>query len=272
MDSQWLSRPQANPDAELRLVCVPYAGGAASVYRPWCRAVPNTVEVCAVELPGRGSRMQEAAFTSLTPLVRELTVAVEPILDRPFALFGHSMGGLIAFELARSLRRRGWPMPRHLFVSAVAAPGTPPRRMLLHQATDPEIVSRLRALNGTPRELLDNNDLMALMVPVIRADFSVLETYAYQPEPPLETPITVFGGAFDPIVKPPTLTGWRDHSSAGVRFRFFPGDHFFLRTAVDEIVSTVTEDLGLTRAATTPHPGSRDFGPAAVFRKTSAAT
>ncbi|MGH1555837.1 thioesterase II family protein [Streptomyces sp. L7] len=143
--------PQDRPAAAIRLVCLPYAGGSAAVYRTWNQLVPSDVAVCPVELPGRGMRIGEQPFSRLAPLVRALADAMEPLFDRPFALFGHSLGGLVAFELARLLRRRGWPVPCHLFVSASAAPARR-REPVLHNASDAEVKARLLAFNGTPRE------------------------------------------------------------------------------------------------------------------------
>lgn len=245
MINPWLLRPRADPAPELRLFCIPYAGGASSIYRRWSELVPSRVEVCTVELPGRGSRMGEAPFLRLTPLVRALAQAVEPLLDRPFALFGHSMGGLIAFELTRWLRRRGGPAPLRLFVSATSAPGTPPSLPLIHLASDADVKSKMRSLNGTPQELLDNDELMQLMIPILRADFSVLETHEHREEPPLDVPISVFGGARDRAVRPSALDGWRDQSAVETRLRLLPGDHFFIHGAAVEIVADILKDLGL---------------------------
>ena len=254
VNNRWLPRTRLNSHPEFRLFCLPYAGGGASVYRAWPQAVPRQVEVCAVELPGRGSRMCEAPFQRLTPLVRALASAIEPALDRPFALFGHSMGGLVAFELARWLRRQGGPSPRRLFVSASSAPGAPPTLPLLHQAPDTEVKAKLRELGGTPRELLDNDEIMALLIPTLRADLSVLETYEHRPEPPLEVPITVFGGTADRTVRLPALAGWRTQTSAGSRLRLFSGDHFFLHDAATDMLAAILEDLGVAA----PRPAAVD--------------
>jgi surfactin synthase thioesterase subunit len=240
---QWLAGQDLNPEAELRLLCLPYAGGGAAVFHRWRDLVPRGVQVCGVELPGRGHRMSELPYQRLTPLVRALAGALDPVLDRPFALFGHSMGGLIAFELARALRAAGKLQPVHLFVSAVATPGQPSSLPALRAAPDADVKKELRALNGTPRELLDDDELMALMLPVLRADFSVLETYEYRDEPPLPVPLTVFGGAADRVVPPSVLSGWRYQSSKGSRLQLFPGDHFFVHAATAEVVGAVTTAL-----------------------------
>jgi len=249
VDRRWLAGLAPSPHAELRLFCLPYAGSGAVVYRDWPGVVPRHVQVCPVELPCRGTRFGEAAFTRLAPLVNALADALDGALDRPFALFGHSMGGLVAYELARTLRRRARPQPAHLLVSAAAAPGTAPAQPLVHCAAERDVKHRLRELNGTPRELLDNEELMAVMLPTIRADFAVLETYEYREEPPLPVPITVFGGTGDPVVPLSKLNGWRDHSAVGCRLRLFSGDHFFLHSAATEVIHAVTQILRPTRPA-----------------------
>ncbi|MEU4159269.1 alpha/beta fold hydrolase [Actinoplanes sp. NPDC026670] len=260
MTEQWFRMPPARPDAGTRLVCLPYAGGSAAMYHTWDQLVPNDVEVCPAELPGRGRRIGEQPFSRLPPLVHALADAMKPLLDRPFALFGHSLGGLVAFELTRLLRRRGWPLPRNLFVSASAAPARH-REPVLHNFSDAELKTRLRSLNGTPPEILDNDELMELILPVIRADFAVLESYEYQQELPLDVPITVFGGIHDRTVRPSQLEGWRSQSTRP-HLRLLPGDHFFIHPMASEVVRLVVADL--TPASAEPrrsaqprgHPGS----------------
>nr|BFE74686.1 alpha/beta fold hydrolase [Actinoplanes digitatis] len=242
MTEPWFWARQERPAAVTRLVCLPYAGGIASAYRTWESLVPRHMEVCPVELPGHGARMSEEPFHRLQPLVHALADALEPLLDRPCALFGHSMGGLVAFELARLLRRRGWPAPCHLFISATPAPLRRRDPVGGHDASDAGLKARLRTLNGTPHEVLENDELMALALPVLRADFAVLETYEYQEEPPLKVPITVFGGIDDRTVRPQELEGWRAQSTSS-RVRLLPGDHFFIHDLAPELMGLVVEHL-----------------------------
>ncbi len=244
MDRRWLPGQELMSPAKYRLFCLPYAGGAAAIYRSWRRAAPGHIQVCALELPGRGSRSRETPYSSLEPLVKELAVSLGGALDQPFALFGHSMGALIAFELARALREQGAPQPAHLFVSAAASPDTAQDGPPVHNRTDAQIMRKLRELNGTPEELLADEELMTLMMPVIRADFALLETYGYREEPPLDVPLTVFGGRSDPAVPPGALAGWRRQSAVGSRLRFFPGDHFFLHSAAAGVLGEIAHALG----------------------------
>jgi surfactin synthase thioesterase subunit len=195
--------------------------------------------------------MLETPFMRLAPLIKDLANSLDDALDRPFALFGHSMGGIIGFELARALRDRGGPQTAHLFISAASAPGTPRTRPLIHCATAEEVKKELRALNGTPQALLENEEIMELMLPTLKADFSVLETYEYREKPPLAVPITIFGGTSDRVVPPAALNGWRRQSSRESRLQLFPGDHFFLNTAMFDLVRAITHVLDLETCAAT---------------------
>lgn len=239
----WVANQEPDLYASLRLICLPYAGGSASIYRSWQDAAPDHIQVCPVELPGRGIRAREAPFTRLAPLVRQLADALDEFLDRPFAIFGHSMGGIVAFELARALRRQGGPQADHLFISAANAPGSPRTRPMIHNASVEDLKKELRALNGTPQLLLEDEELMSLVLPSLRADMSVIETYEYRAEPPLELPVTVFGGTADMIVPPSELAGWRNQSSQEFRLQLFPGDHFFLHGAARSLLGAIADAL-----------------------------
>jgi medium-chain acyl-[acyl-carrier-protein] hydrolase len=223
----WLAFHRPNPGASLRLFCFPYAGGSAQIYRAWTGLLP-TVEVCPVQLPGRGRRMKEGSFTSLVPLVENLARDLLPQLDKPFAFFGHSMGALISFELARFLRREHGLLPAQLFLSARRAPQLPNTERPLHDLPEAEFIKELRLLDGTPEEVLEHRELLSLMLPFLRADFEVCETYAYQPEPALDCPITAFGGLQDHGVSRAQLDAWREHTTGAFSLRMFPGAHFFI--------------------------------------------
>jgi medium-chain acyl-[acyl-carrier-protein] hydrolase len=225
---QWLSIRQPNPRAALRLFCFPYAGGGASVYSAWPRNLPSAFEVCAVQLPGRETRLKEQPFRELTPVVEAVAAAIEPYLDRPFAFFGHSMGALISFELARLLRERGGARPAHLFVSGRRAPQLPDDEPPTYDLPDEEFFAILRELNGTPTEVLEHPELMELVMPLLRADFALVQTYVYKPEAPLDCPITAFGGVQDVEVVREDIKAWREQTADAFSARLLPGDHFFL--------------------------------------------
>jgi surfactin synthase thioesterase subunit len=234
---------QTGPLVRLRLFCFPFAGGSATAYQSWRRLASPGLQVCGVEYPGRGTCFDEEPFMSLPGLVRHLADQIGPLLDRPFAFFGHSMGGLVAFELARTLRERGWRAPAHLFISATAEPARPPHRAALYRASDEEVLDELRDLGGTPPELLADRELMAMTARVLRADYTALGTYEYRRAAPLAVPMTVFGGRADPITAPADLRGWQAQTVAGCRFRMFPGDHFYLHAAAAEILRAVEDTV-----------------------------
>ena len=240
---RWLAYRERNPRARLRMFCFPYAGGGASAYRGWAGALPADVEVCPVQLPGRESRLREAPFTRLEPLVTATADALVPHFDLPFVFFGHSMGGLIAFELTRELRRRGAPEPLHLFASGRRAPQVPDRDEPIHDLPEEQFVERLRELNGTPEEVLQHAELMRLLTPLLRADFSVNETYEFRPGEPLEAGISAFGGLGDAEVTKEDLEAWREHTRGRFRLRMMPGDHFFLHSARELVTDAVARDL-----------------------------
>lgn len=238
----WIVRPRPNPRAALRLFCFPYAGGAASVFHPWAAALPPSVEVCPVQYPGRGSRLAEAPFIAIRPLAQALLPAIRPLLDRPFAFFGHSMGALASFELARLLAEEG-RSPAQMFVSAHRAPQLPDPDDPLHALPEPELIEQLRKLNGTPPEVLDHAELLQLLLPILRADFAACETYAYLPGPTLTCPLTAFGGLRDPHVTREALSDWRAQTTGPFTVRMFPGDHFFLNGDRQLLLASIARDL-----------------------------
>src|SRR5918999_1348036 len=164
-----------NPGAQVRLFCFPYAGGGAAIYQGWAEHLPAAIDVCPIHLPGRGVRVNEKAYTKVSDLVRDLTPAILPLLDKPYALFGHSMGGLISFELARELRRRNVPAPVHIFISGRKAPQIPQQEEFIYNLPESEFVETLLRLNGTPTDILENKELMCIMIPLLRADFELCE-------------------------------------------------------------------------------------------------
>ena len=242
-DREWLDCPRPNPRASVRLLCLPYAGGGASTFRSWAQEAPGDLEVAAVQLPGRQKRWKEKPFTSLETLIPVLADALLPGLRPPFALLGHSMGALIGFELARELRRRGRPLPFHLFVSGCRAPQIPPTAAPIHDLPDPEFIDSLRRLNGTPAEVVADEELMRLFLPVLRADFALIETHRYKEQPPLPCPISAFGGLGDAEVSREDLTAWRMQTTGRFFSRFYTGGHFFLHEHHSALLGAIRQDL-----------------------------
>jgi medium-chain acyl-[acyl-carrier-protein] hydrolase len=225
--NQWLHYFKPNPKASLRLFCFPYAGANAMVYRSWADKLPSHIEVVAIQLPGRGKRRQERPLTSLSKLVDLLGSAP---LKEPFAFFGHSMGALVAFELARLLRRERRALPLHLFISSRSAPQLNSCHRPLHDLPTSELMQELNQLDGTPREVLEHPELMEMMLPILRADFSICDTYEYSQAAPLPCPISAFGGFQDADVPRQNLEAWREQTSSSFTLRMLPGKHFFLHS------------------------------------------
>lgn len=241
----WLICTQPKPKPQLRLLCFPFAGGGAGIYRTWAQALPETVEVEAVQLPGRERRIDEPPYQSLRQLIAAFADAVLPGLDGPVALFGHSMGAMIAYAFAHELRRRGAPQPVHLLVSGRRAPHLVEPEPW-HRLPDAQFLARLRQLGGVPEVLWQEPELMARFLPVLRADFMVNEAEAYVPTPPLACPITAYGGLSDDGVAPATLDAWRDHTEGAFARELLPGDHFFVQNAREPLLTSLARRLQAT--------------------------
>lgn len=242
-NNKWVMRARPNPSARMRLFCFPYAGGGASVYRAWANTLPPELEVCAVQLPGRENRLVEPLFERAAPLVDTLAEVLEPYLDMPFAFFGHSMGALIAFELARELRRARGQTPVHLFAAGRPAPQVIKRDAPVYQMSRDKFLDQLRFLNGTPSAILQNPELMELVLPILRADFALNETYMYYQEEPFGCPLSAFGGRDDPKVDPNELKLWERQTTATFRLRMLPGNHFFINSEQATLLRAIADDL-----------------------------
>jgi medium-chain acyl-[acyl-carrier-protein] hydrolase len=241
----WLYYFKPNPKASVRLFCFHYAGGSALTYRTWAQKLPATVEVVAIQLPGRATRMHEPAITKLTDVVEPIAEALAPLLNEPFAFFGHSMGALISFEVARFLRRQGRALPWHMFVSGRSAPQLNREHEPLYNLPKDQLLAELKELEGTPREVLEHPELMELMLPMLRADFSICDTYEYTEEAPLACPITAFGGLQDADISRRQVEAWREQTSATFTLRMVPGNHFFIHANETLLLNLLATQLGL---------------------------
>lgn len=219
------------------------------MFRPWADVLPPEVEVCPVQLPGRENRLAESPFDRVEPLVQALADAVQPFLTLPFAVFGHSNGALIGFELARTLRARGRPGPVHFFASGRRAPDLPADREPTHHLPTPEFLADLQELGGLPAELLEHEELLSLLLPTLRADVAIHETYQFTEQTPLECPITAYGGLADPKVSREQVDAWGRHTRGPFVLRMFPGGHFFLQDDRTLFLRTFSIDLHHVLAA-----------------------
>lgn len=241
-DIPLLAGHKFNPRAVLRLFCFPYGGGAARAFRPWTQTLPPEIDVCAIQLPGRGNRLREPPLTKMSLAVELVGKEIVSLLERPYAFFGHSMGAILAFEVARLLRRGGHRGPTHLFVSGHKAPQIPKTEPFTYNLPDAEFIEELERLNGTPKEVLEHPDMMQLMLPLIRADFESIQTYSYKHEPPLDCPITALGGLLDPDISRETIEPWREQTTAAFNLQMFPGDHFFLHQEQARLLRVIAHD------------------------------
>jgi surfactin synthase thioesterase subunit len=239
----WVGAAPSTAATRLRLFCFPYAGGGASIFRAWREQLPPSVDVRPVQLPGRENRLREQPFRRMDELVLVLTRVLAPMLELPFAFFGHSMGALTAFELARALRRRGLQEPVALFVSGHRAPHIPDTDPPIHALEEGRLVEELERLNGTPAAVLADEELRQLVLPSIRADFEVCETYAYADDDPFACPIHAFGGLADRKASQPQLEPWRRYTRGAFTLEMLPGDHFFVVAQRAALVDSVARKL-----------------------------
>ncbi|MCR9256711.1 MAG: alpha/beta fold hydrolase [Alphaproteobacteria bacterium] len=245
MTSPWFDRqPQdETANAVYRLFCFPYAGAGASLFRPWSRWLPGGIEVVAIQLPGREARIDEPPLCSMDDVITSLMEDLPPLLDRPFALFGHSTGATISFELARVLRQRGLPQPDLLMISSQDGPRHKPACQR-HDLPDTEFIEILRACKGTPDALLRDSVLLEMLLPCIRADGAVYETYEYRPQPPLNSRIAVFHGREDDMVSAEGLASWRVETAHSFHCHDgFSGGHFFLHEDEEAFSTQVNKEL-----------------------------
>jgi medium-chain acyl-[acyl-carrier-protein] hydrolase len=242
-NSKWVSISSSNGNSLGRLFCLPFAGGGAIAYYRWIDRILAGIDVARVNLPGRENRLKEPLFADLSSLVDILVKELVIWIDRPFALFGHSMGALLAFELARGFRRHHGMLPAHLFVSGYRAPQLPPLETPFSHLPNPDFIGRIRQYEGIPDLVAKDEELLNIFLPILRADFKMTETYVYREEPPLECPLTAFGGLSDPKVGREKIMAWNIHTSRSFDTHFFPGGHFFLLESEPMVLEQINRHL-----------------------------
>jgi surfactin synthase thioesterase subunit len=239
--------PRASERVEIpRLFCFPYAGAGASVFLSWTDALAEHLDVWAVQPPGRETRLREPSLARVEDVVDALLPALLPFADRPFALFGHSLGALVAFELARRLERDGERRPVHVFVSGAGAPHRPRTKPPIRHLPDAEFRREIARTGGTPSAVIENEELMELFLPMLRADFTQAETYSCGAADAIDAPITALGGTEDVQVDRARLAAWAELTRAACRRLDLPGGHFFLRESRDPLLEVIARTLAST--------------------------
>jgi pyochelin biosynthesis protein PchC len=235
----WFRRFRPRPYASVRLLCFPHASGNATFYRDWAALLPDEIELVAVQYPGRLDRIGEPCLPDMTSMVEAISDVVRPVLQGPVALFGHSMGSAIAYEVAQRLRARYRIEPRALILSGRPAPRHH-RAGHKHQGSDDLLWAELVRLNGTSPAALEHPELRAMLMSVLRGDYRLIETYRPRPAPPLSCPITALAGTHDPEARPAEIADWAEHTTGGFTLHTFEGDHFFLMPHRDEVLAAVS--------------------------------
>lgn len=242
----WIRRYRSGPSSATQLVFFPHAGGSASFYRPYCMALSDRFNTLAVQYPGRQDRRTEPCVADLHVLAELLFVQLRKLADRPIAFFGHSMGALLAFEVARHFEQRLGTSPVRLFVSGRRAPSRP-RDERWQLTGDEGLIAEIRELSGTDPTLLGDDEMLTMILDPLRADYRAVEHYRFSPEPSLRCPVTALTGASDPRTSYDEASSWRDHTTGDFGIQVFPGGHFFINENLDAISGLVTEQLSAVR-------------------------
>lgn len=238
---------EATREPRIRLICFPYAGGNPDLFRAWAGGVADDVEVLAVRLPGRGVRIREQRYERWEPLLEDTYAALLPYLSEPHALYGHSFGGRLAYELAHLSQRRHPGRTRWLFVSGCRSPGSPQVRPYMHEMSEADFRTALRTMGGTPAELLDGK-LMRPLLATIRSEIRLAELWGDDHGGGVDVPITAMYGRDDPIDNRTSMRGWRDHTPRACELIEMPGGHFFLETHRRELLAVIGSRLEVERA------------------------
>lgn len=242
----WVTCPNPAPSAVKRLFCLPYAGGGASVYRSWGKSLGSSIEVCPIQLPGREARLFEPSFDDITPLIEATLKHLTPYLDKPYAFYGHSMGALLAFELTRAIERKpNLLRPERIFLGAHRAAHLPRHRKPMHELSHQEFLAVLRDYGGFVDEIINNDEMMELLLPAIRADFKLCDTYRFEDRGQVSCPIHLLAGALDNKTTVESIQAWQQHSAATVDLEIIDGGHFFLNTHTPIVLGHISKKLKL---------------------------
>lgn len=242
-DSKWFQVSRPKKEKDYRLFCFPYAGGSAAVYSTWNDFLPDNVELVAIQPPGRANRWSEKLHASVTEMVDDLVHAIPAWLDRPYMIYGHSLGSSVAFEMLHALEQKKLRLPERFFAGARRAPHYPPRTAPIHEYPLEEFKSEIKKLNGTPDSILNDPDMMEILVPVLRKDFKAAYTYHRDPFSKIDCKVSIFGGAADNTVAQEDLLGWQEHFATTMDMYIVDGDHFFLDDNTKVIVDRICDGI-----------------------------
>jgi len=234
---RWLMVPRPVKNPCLRLICLPYAGGNPDIFRPWVEHLDADVELLAVRLPGRGSRIQELPYDDWRSLTEDCLQVLRPFVAEPHAFYGHSFGGRLAYELAQRMQLDFPDFTRRLFVGACRSPGSPQARPYLHQLSECEFRRALATMGATPSAVLESEEVLSLMLPAIRSDMRLAEIWSDWHHAPLPIPLHVYYGHQDPIDNHTSMAGWSSHTSASFELVGIDAGHFFLETHRQQLLS-----------------------------------
>lgn len=245
MKSPWFIKAKNCDNAQMQLFCFPYAGGNASTYLNWSAHLPDEIELIAVQPPGRANRVFEPAYTQMSDLIAELNREIMPLINKPFIFFGHSLGSRVAFELIRTFKKQGKPLPEHFIASGSKAPHDMLDRKVSYNLPDSEFTKTLATLEGTPKIILQNEELMELCLPLLRADFELSETYKLPPQEieSFDINTSVLGGVNDPDVSVESLEKWQELFTPPVKIHTFEGGHFFIDECKKDVLTIVNDIL-----------------------------
>ncbi|MGE5351775.1 MAG: thioesterase II family protein [Acidobacteriota bacterium] len=240
----------ADHGANKRLICFPFEGGSSHFFRDWSKVLGEYVEVAAIELPGRGRRISERLYYKLPGVIHEILPSMLPLLDKPFYFFGHGLGALIAFEMTAVLRKSFLPEPDHLFVSSISSPQV--KKEVTYNLSKDKFLNKLKEMNKIPSEVLKDRDLVDLMYPILKADFSVSETYSYKAGFKIDCPITAFGGLSDINISLDEIQAWAEVTNSSFELNLLPGGHFFIIKSEGMFLKVLQEKLSLKKEGVNP--------------------
>jgi surfactin synthase thioesterase subunit len=238
--NRWFVVPKPKPNAQLTLFCFPYAGGSANIFMQWANALPDNVELVIIQAPGRGARMLESLYSDMSTLVTELTKQISPLLYKPYLFFGHSLGSRVAFELMNQIQKMGYPLPQQFIASGSRGPQDSCLKKPIYHLPNDKFIQELANLNGTPKIILENRELMELVLPLLRADFEMADTYCYKGNARFNCPITILGGKDDSITIE-QLHNWGQFFTKEKQILMLTGDHFFIDSHKELVIKEVNK-------------------------------